>query len=197
MLTFIALSCFIIGIVLVFSTLHCFSIDFLMTFGALYCFIIDFAIAFSALWCFNIDFITALRRVGDRRRERPEGSLFSSYYTNVLGRALLLSLDCSTLPLILTLYCWVLNKDVSNTIIKVLGMTRPGIEPMSPRPLENTQSNRPMNRFLLAFRTLHWFIIDFVMASSSLICVHIHFVMIFGVFYYFIILYLFLSPYIV
>ena len=33
----------------------------------------------------------------------PEGSLFDSYYTKVLGRALLLSQDCSTLPLIRTL----------------------------------------------------------------------------------------------
>ena len=40
-----------------------------------------------------------------------------------------LSLDCSTLPLIRTLYCWVLSKVVSSTIFKVFGMTRPGIEP--------------------------------------------------------------------
>ena len=35
------------------------------------------------------------------------------------GRALLLSLDCSTLPLIRTLYCWVLSKEVSSTIFTV------------------------------------------------------------------------------
>ena len=43
-----------------------------------------------------------------------------------------------TLPLIHTLYCWVLSKEVSSTILKVFGMTRPGIEPRSPGPLANT-----------------------------------------------------------
>ena len=38
------------------------------------------------------------RKVGDRSRRRPEGSLFNKYYTEVYGRALLLSLDFSTLP---------------------------------------------------------------------------------------------------
>ena len=66
---------------------------------------------------------------------RPEGSLFNSYYTEVLGRVLRLSLDCSTLPLIHTLYCWVLSKEVSSTIFKVFGMTQPRIEPRSPGPL--------------------------------------------------------------
>ena len=42
-------------------------------------------------------------KVDDRCRWWLEGSLFNSYYTKVYGRALLLSLDCSTLPLILTL----------------------------------------------------------------------------------------------
>ena len=55
-----------------------------------------------------------------------------------VGWALLLSLDCSTLPLIHTLYCWALSKEVSSTIFKVLGMTQPGIELRSPRPLVNT-----------------------------------------------------------
>ena len=76
--------------------------------------------------------------VGDRSRGRPEGSLFDSYYTEVLGRALLLSLDCSTLPSIRTLYYWVLNKEVSSTILKVFGMTQPGKKPSSPGPLANT-----------------------------------------------------------
>ena len=61
-------------------------------------------------------------------------------------RALLLSLDCSTLPLIHTLYCWVLNKEVSSTIFKVFGMTRPGIEPWSPGPLANTLPTGPVNQ---------------------------------------------------
>ena len=38
--------------------------------------------------------------VGNRSRGRPEGSLFNSYYTEVEERALFLSLDCSTLSLI-------------------------------------------------------------------------------------------------
>ena len=67
--------------------------------------------------------------VGDRCRGRPEGSLFNSYYIEVLGRALLLCRDCSTLPLIHTLYCWVLSKEVSSTIFKVFAMTRPGLNP--------------------------------------------------------------------
>ena len=52
--------------------------------------------------------------------------------------ALLFSLDCSTLPLISTSYCWVLSREVSNTIFKVFGMTRPEIEPRPRRPQVNT-----------------------------------------------------------
>ena len=92
-------------------------------------------------------------KVGDRSRERPEGFHFNSYYTAVLGMTLLLSLDCSTLPLIRNLYCWVISKDVSSTIFKVFGMTRTGIEPRSPGPLANTLSTRPMSR---AFYTYMW-----------------------------------------
>ena len=62
------------------------------------------------------------------------------------SRALLLSLDCSTLPLIRTLYCWVLSKDVSSTILKVSGMTLPGMEPRSPGPLANTLPTRPTSQ---------------------------------------------------
>ena len=78
------------------------------------------------------------RKVGHHSRGRPEGSLFNSYYTEVLGRAQLLSLNCSTLLFIRTVYCWVFSKEVSNTIFKVFGMTRPAIEPRSPGPLVNT-----------------------------------------------------------
>ena len=35
-------------------------------------------------------------------------------------------------------YRWVLSKEVSSTILKVFGMTRPRIEPRSPGPLANT-----------------------------------------------------------
>ena len=44
----------------------------------------------------------------------------------------------TTLPLIHTLYCWVLSKEALSTIFKVFGMTWPGIEPRSPGPLANT-----------------------------------------------------------
>ena len=85
-------------------------------------------------------------KVGDRSRGRPEGSLFSSYYTEVSERALLLSLDFSTLSLIRTLYCWVLSKEPSSTILKVFGMTWPGIEPKSPGLLVNTLPTRHTNQ---------------------------------------------------
>ena len=71
-------------------------------------------------------------------RGQPESSLFNSYYTEVSGRVLILSLDCSTLPFIHTLYCWVLSKEVSSTNFKVFGMMQPEIEPRSPGPLANT-----------------------------------------------------------
>ena len=59
-------------------------------------------------------------------------------------RALLLSLDCFTLPLIHALLFWVLSKEVSSTIFKVFGMTWPGIEL---RPLANTLLIRTMRDF--------------------------------------------------
>ena len=77
-------------------------------------------------------------KVGDCSWSRPEGSLFNSYYTEGLGWALNLSLDCSTLPSIHTLYCLLLSKEVSSTILKVFGMTRPRIEARSPGTLANT-----------------------------------------------------------
>ena len=49
-------------------------------------------------------------------------------YTDVYK---MISLDCSTLPLIRTLYSWVLSKEVSSSIFKAFGMTRSGIEPMA------------------------------------------------------------------
>ena len=88
--------------------------------------------------------------VGDRSRGQPEGALFNTYYPEVLGRALLHSMDCSTLPLIRTLYCWVLSKEVSSTIYKVFGMTRPGIELRSPGPLANTLLTRSMSNIYIS-----------------------------------------------
>ena len=54
-----------------------------------------------------------------------------------------------------TLYCWVLSKEVSSTIFKVFGMTRPGIEPRSHGQLVNTLPTRPMTIFkqIDVFRT--------------------------------------------
>ena len=93
--------------------------------------------------------------VVDLSRGRPEGSFFNSYYTEVLVRAQLLSLDFSTLPLIRTLYLWVLSKEVSSTIFKIFSMTRHGIEPWFPWPLANTLPTRPMSR--LFFQTMQDF----------------------------------------
>ena len=86
--------------------------------------------------------IKTTSKIGDRNRGRAEGSVFNSYYTYMSRRALLLSLDCSTLSWICTLYCRVLSKEISSTIFKVFGMTRPGIEPQSPGLLMNTQPTR-------------------------------------------------------
>ena len=47
------------------------------------------------LWAYS----KSKSKVGDPSRGRSEGSLFNSYYTEVLGRTLLHSLDCSTLTL--------------------------------------------------------------------------------------------------
>ena len=86
------------------------------------------------------------KKVTDRSRGRPEGSLFNSYYTEVLGRALLLSTNCPTLPLIRTLYWRVLSNEVSSTIFKVFGMTRPVVEPRFPGSLANTLPTRQISR---------------------------------------------------
>ena len=57
---------------------------------------------------------------------------------------------CYSFPRIAPLYPWslpynaVLNKAASSTIFLVFGMTQPGIEPWSPRPLANTLLIRPM-----------------------------------------------------
>ena len=85
-----------------------------------------------------------LSKVVDRSWGQPEGSLFNSYYIMVLGRALLLFMDYSTLPLICNLYWWVLSKEVSSSIFKVFGTMRTGIEPKSSGPLANTLPTRPI-----------------------------------------------------
>ena len=57
---------------------------------------------------------------------------------------------CYSFPWIAPLYPWyvayfaVLSKEVSSTIFNVFGMTRPGIERKSPKPLANTLPTRPI-----------------------------------------------------
>ena len=46
-----------------------------------------------------------------------------------------------------------LSKDVSSTILKVFGMTRPGNEPVSPGSLANTDADFADNLVLLANTT--------------------------------------------
>ena len=99
-------------------------------------------------------------KVADRSRRRPEGTLINTFYKEVLGRALLLSLDCSTLPSIRALYCWVLSQEVSSTIFKVFGMTRPGIKPRSPGKLANTLPTGYIDIMLLIFIIImRWLVI--------------------------------------
>ena len=45
-----------------------------------------------------------------------------------------------------------LSKEVSSTIFKVFGLTRPGIEPRSPRPLANTLPTRPMSQYCYMYK---------------------------------------------
>ena len=109
---------------------------------------LKWVIVFSFSW--NCRFVSwVVSKAGDCSRGGPEGSLFDSYNTEVYGMAPLLSLDCSTLPLILNLQCWVLNKAASSTIFRVFSMTRPGIEPWSLGPLANTLTIMPNSKVLL------------------------------------------------
>ena len=76
-------------------------------------------------------------KVGDRSRGWPEGSLLIA--TTLMCRG-----GCYSFTWIAPLYpryvpyIAVLSEEVSSTIFKVFGMTRPGIEPRSPGPLANT-----------------------------------------------------------
>ena len=94
---------------------------------------------------FNLMLKTALSisksKVGNRSRGQQEDFLFNSYYTEVYGRAVLYSLDCSTLPLICKLYCLVLSKEESSTILKVLKFSECGWQSFfSPSLLESPLS---------------------------------------------------------
>ena len=52
---------------------------------------------------FSLEVLYVYIKVGDHSQGLPESSFFNNYYTEVSGMALLLSLDCSTLPLKRTL----------------------------------------------------------------------------------------------
>ena len=54
---------------------------------------------------------------------------FHSYKTEVYERALLLFLDCYNLPLIRTLYCWVLSKRYQVPFLKFLVWRDLGLNP--------------------------------------------------------------------
>ena len=85
-----------------------------------------------------ITLINKVSKVGDRSRGRFKAPFSIATTPRCRGGRYSPSLDCSTLSLIRTLYCWMLSKEVSSTIFKVFGMTRPGIEPWSPGTLTNT-----------------------------------------------------------
>ena len=78
------------------------------------------------------------------------------------GRRYSFTLDCSTLPLIRTIYCWVLSKEVSSTIFKVFGMTRPGL----PDHWRTRLPTRPILK--------EYFISFFLSLSLSLSLSHTH-----------------------
>ena len=71
-----------------------------------------------------------------------KGSLFNSYYTEVWRRVQLHSLECSTLSLIFTMLS-VKQGGIKYHFLS-FSMTRPEIEPWSPRLLVNTLLIRPI-----------------------------------------------------
>ena len=98
-----------------------------------------------------IDIHDKVKKVGNHSRGLSEGSLFNSYYTEVSGRALLHSLDCSILPLILTLKWWVLNMVASSAppFFLVFAMTQPRIlNPGLPGHWQ-TLTIRPINTHII------------------------------------------------
>ena len=71
-------------------------------------------------------------------------------------------------PSYVLLFCWVLSKAVSSTIFKVFGMTRPGIEPRSSRPLANTLPTRPMIRCcVLSILALTWLVLMVLFSAAN------------------------------
>ena len=83
-------------------------------------------------------------KVGDRGRGQPEATT-----PRCRGGRYSFSWIDPLYPRYVPLYCWVLSQELSSTIFKVFGMTRPEIEPKSPGPLENSLPTRPMSRYTL------------------------------------------------
>ena len=108
---------------------------------------------------FNAKSCLIVSKFGDLSPGWPEGSLFSSYYTEMYGRVLLLSLDSFTLPLPYNAKWYARQHQL--TFFLVFGMTRP--EPRSPGPLVNTQLIRPMAQLILFIHIYEIFIIWFAL----------------------------------
>ena len=60
-------------------------------------------IAYLNIYIYIYIYIYKVNKVGDHSEGWPKGSLFDNFYTKVYERALLLTSDCSTLPLIRSL----------------------------------------------------------------------------------------------
>ena len=125
-----------------FKVLSCFAAQYLST----------FLIQEKTLWQFVhlilfISIYLKLSKLADCSGGQPEGSLFSSYYTE--GRAPLLTLDCFT-------YTWSIPYNAEHEAKRhqvrffwVFGMTRPVIELQS--PLANTLTIMPMSQLIYGF----------------------------------------------
>ena len=59
-------------------------------------------------------------KLADLTQGWPEGSIFNSYYNEVLERALLISLDCSTSPWSISYKCWMFTQEASSAIFECL-----------------------------------------------------------------------------
>ena len=89
---------------------------------------------------------------------------FNSYYIEVWGFAPPFPRLLHTLDLYLIMLS--VSKVVSNTIFWVFGMTQPGIEPQSPRPLVNTQLIRPMARlYIYTYIHIYFFLLTIIKGS--------------------------------
>ena len=78
------------------------------------------------------------KKVGDHSPGWPEGSLLKSYNTRCKAECYSFLWVVPLYPWYILYKFWVLSKEVSSTIFWVFGMTWPGIEAQSLRPLANT-----------------------------------------------------------